>query len=439
MLVAEQVELPRPAPRADARRRRPSRRWSGSERLGSPSVPETRSRACRTATSSACSSPPPSCTARAPRARRAAARASTRPGIDAHRRTCSSSRPAPGACVLFSSHQLDLVEDLCQSVTIIDHGRLVVSATSTSSPPSGRPPPRGPRRGRPRRRRGRGDLPGRPASRRSTAARSASCSTTASTATSSCAPPWRAGPVTAFGFERRRLSEVFREALAMIAAIVVARRVCSSSSASASPVGAVDERRGHRMRRRRASRLDLRGDVAWSPPARSESACGDGRSASAPAFILARRGGRDRDPRPAQELVDARAGAAGRRGDAARLVPPSSRHGQAAGHRASRRHRVEPSASAARRGLSDRPTSTSCCSADRARRRAQRSIRRPTPRRSPSSPQALAEVLGVPGRLPGRGPLARSQIAPASTRAAPVPSPDASCPATKNPNAAAPR
>ena len=30
-----------------------------------------------------------------------------------------------GYCVVFSSHQLDLVEDLCESVTIIDHGRLV--------------------------------------------------------------------------------------------------------------------------------------------------------------------------------------------------------------------------------------------------------------------------------------------------------------------------
>jgi ABC-2 type transport system ATP-binding protein len=32
-----------------------------------------------------------------------------------------------GRCVLFSSHQLDLVEDLCESVAIIDHGRLVAS------------------------------------------------------------------------------------------------------------------------------------------------------------------------------------------------------------------------------------------------------------------------------------------------------------------------
>jgi ABC-2 type transport system ATP-binding protein len=34
---------------------------------------------------------------------------------------------ALGRCVLLSSHQLDLVEDLCDAVTIIDHGRLVVS------------------------------------------------------------------------------------------------------------------------------------------------------------------------------------------------------------------------------------------------------------------------------------------------------------------------
>ena len=32
-----------------------------------------------------------------------------------------------GRGVLFSSHQLDLVEDLCEVVTIIDHGRLVVT------------------------------------------------------------------------------------------------------------------------------------------------------------------------------------------------------------------------------------------------------------------------------------------------------------------------
>jgi ABC-2 type transport system ATP-binding protein len=34
---------------------------------------------------------------------------------------------AGGATVLFSSHQLDLVEDLCQDVVIIDHGRIVLA------------------------------------------------------------------------------------------------------------------------------------------------------------------------------------------------------------------------------------------------------------------------------------------------------------------------
>ena len=34
-----------------------------------------------------------------------------------------------GCCVLFSSHQLDQVEDLCERVVIIDHGRLVTSGT----------------------------------------------------------------------------------------------------------------------------------------------------------------------------------------------------------------------------------------------------------------------------------------------------------------------
>ncbi len=32
-----------------------------------------------------------------------------------------------GATVLFSSHQLDLVEDLCEDVVIVDHGRVVVA------------------------------------------------------------------------------------------------------------------------------------------------------------------------------------------------------------------------------------------------------------------------------------------------------------------------
>ena len=38
-----------------------------------------------------------------------------------------SERAKAGYALLFSSHQLDLVEDLCEVVTIIDHGRVVVN------------------------------------------------------------------------------------------------------------------------------------------------------------------------------------------------------------------------------------------------------------------------------------------------------------------------
>ncbi|MBV8160815.1 MAG: ATP-binding cassette domain-containing protein [Acidimicrobiia bacterium] len=38
-------------------------------------------------------------------------------------------RAHSGCCVLFSSHQLDLVEDLCESVAIIDRGRLVAAGS----------------------------------------------------------------------------------------------------------------------------------------------------------------------------------------------------------------------------------------------------------------------------------------------------------------------
>jgi len=37
------------------------------------------------------------------------------------------SESARGAAVLFSSHQLELVEDICEQVAIIDHGRIVAS------------------------------------------------------------------------------------------------------------------------------------------------------------------------------------------------------------------------------------------------------------------------------------------------------------------------
>lgn len=49
-------------------------------------------------------------------------------GIDAIGRVLVD-QAAAGCCVIFSSHQLDQVEDLCEQVTIIDHGHLVVSGT----------------------------------------------------------------------------------------------------------------------------------------------------------------------------------------------------------------------------------------------------------------------------------------------------------------------
>jgi ABC-2 type transport system ATP-binding protein len=36
-------------------------------------------------------------------------------------------RGAAGATIVFSSHQLDLVEHPCKEVAIVDHGRLVAS------------------------------------------------------------------------------------------------------------------------------------------------------------------------------------------------------------------------------------------------------------------------------------------------------------------------
>jgi len=117
-----------------------------------------------------------------------------------------------GYCVIFSSHQLDQVEDLCQSVVIIDHGRLVVAGSVDDLATSG-----------PRRLvvRVEGDrdaswarhLAGvRLSEIAEGAARLDLDPSTDSDAVLRAA--MAAGRVTDFTFERRRLSEVFREALA---------------------------------------------------------------------------------------------------------------------------------------------------------------------------------------------------------------------------------
>jgi ABC-2 type transport system ATP-binding protein len=116
-----------------------------------------------------------------------------------------------GRCVLFSSHQLDLVEDLCESVAIIDHGRLVTSGTVDELATSGarRLAVRveGDRQGAWAR-----AIPGVTVSERDGGeVRLVLDDSTDSDVVLDAARA--AGRVTQFVFERRRLSEVFREAV----------------------------------------------------------------------------------------------------------------------------------------------------------------------------------------------------------------------------------
>ena len=121
-------------------------------------------------------------------------------------------RAKAGCCVVFSSHQLDLVEDLCESVTIIDHGKLVANGRVDDLATSG-----------PRRLvvRVEGDrdanwarnLAGVTVSEvNGGEARLVLDESTDSDAVLKAA--MAQGRVTEFSFARRRLSEVFREALA---------------------------------------------------------------------------------------------------------------------------------------------------------------------------------------------------------------------------------
>ncbi|MEO6500791.1 MAG: ATP-binding cassette domain-containing protein [Jatrophihabitantaceae bacterium] len=122
------------------------------------------------------------------------------------------SQARAGCCVLLSSHQLDLVEDLCDSVTIIDHGRVVASGSVDELATAGS------------RRlvvRVEGD-------REAIWARSLAGVTVSELdrgavrlqlaesvdSQAVLAAAMAAGPVTEFAFTRRRLSEVFREAMA---------------------------------------------------------------------------------------------------------------------------------------------------------------------------------------------------------------------------------
>ena len=117
-----------------------------------------------------------------------------------------------GCCVLFSSHQLDLVEDLCERVIIIDRGRLVVSGTVDELASSGdrRLVVRveGDRTGDWAR-----SIPGVSVSEVSAGATRLVVDDHVDSDVVLRAA-MAAGHVTQFSFERRRLSEVFREAVA---------------------------------------------------------------------------------------------------------------------------------------------------------------------------------------------------------------------------------
>jgi ABC-2 type transport system ATP-binding protein len=117
-----------------------------------------------------------------------------------------------GCSVLLSSHQLDLVEDLCDSVTIIDHGRLVVTGRVDDLVTSG------PRRLLVRVEDDRdgawaAQLRGVTVSELDRGAVRLVLDESVDSQTV-LAAAMAAGRVTEFSFARRRLSEVFREAMA---------------------------------------------------------------------------------------------------------------------------------------------------------------------------------------------------------------------------------
>jgi ABC-2 type transport system ATP-binding protein len=145
-------------------------------------------------------------------------------GIDAVGEVLAGQARA-GKCVLFSSHQLDLVEDLCESVVIIDRGRVVASGAVDDLTTRGRARlvvrVAGDRDGAWAR-----GLAGVTVSENDGGAlRLVLASPAAARAAGGGADPqsvlraaMAAGPVTEFAVHRRRLSEVFREAVPQRAA-----------------------------------------------------------------------------------------------------------------------------------------------------------------------------------------------------------------------------
>jgi ABC-2 type transport system ATP-binding protein len=125
--------------------------------------------------------------------------------------TVLAERAAGGATVLFSSHQLDLVEHLCDSVAIIDHGRQVAGGTVRELARGGRPRLAVEVRGDATGLWAHG-LPGVTVAQNSGGRLRLALDPEADPQRVLAAAS-AAGPVEHFAFETRRLSEVFREAV----------------------------------------------------------------------------------------------------------------------------------------------------------------------------------------------------------------------------------
>ena len=137
-------------------------------------------------------------------------------------------RASAGVTVLFSSHQLDLVEHLCAAVAIVNRGRLVIEGRVEELAGSG--PPRLEVRvgGDPAGQWARGRMPG-VESVEIGADGTVMLTLFAGADTEAILDAARrAGPLMHFSFARRRLSEVFREAVGL-AEVPVEMRVPASA------------------------------------------------------------------------------------------------------------------------------------------------------------------------------------------------------------------
>jgi len=141
-------------------------------------------------------------------------------------------RAAAGVTVLFSSHQLDLVEHLCEAVAIVHHGRLVIAGRVDELARSGQPRLQVGVAGDPLGQWAREGIPG-------VESVTVGADGTVTLTLFAGADPQaildaarRAGSVEQFSAARRRLSEVFRQAVGLAEVPTEMRAPASAPSAS---------------------------------------------------------------------------------------------------------------------------------------------------------------------------------------------------------------